>query len=146
VPTRCESCIQLYRSLFPRFRSNNSPSPVCMSMFPLPGPYKKSRRMAPVFPVLQTTYKPNRLHIHSHLFSCLTPRTTYSPGHLRIPDKASCSTHGASSTASKYISTVSPCPDDPDPTFLRPTPMHRARARPLFGVRYVRTKRIEWPG
>jgi len=41
VPTRCETCIQRYRSLCPRFDRTNSPSPVCMTVS-LPGHYKSA--------------------------------------------------------------------------------------------------------
>jgi len=66
-------------------------------------------------------------HFHPHLHSWVATRTIYSPGHLRIPDKANSSVRGVSSTGSK------------------PRPTRRDRAQPLFGVRFVRTRRIAWP-
>jgi len=100
------------------FRSNNSPSPVSMSMCPPPGASIKclaEEHQSSQFSRPHSSC--NRpLHLHPHLHSWVATRTMYSPGHLRIPDKANSSVRGASSTGSKYVLSASPHPGGPDST------------------------------
>lgn len=83
------------------FRSNNSPSPVCVNAFPL-GAYKIPGRGPPSLPVLQTVSSlilyPISTRLQSSCHLTTTPRMMCSLGPLRILDRASCSANGASSS------------------------------------------------
>lgn len=99
-------CIQLYRSVtMSTFRSNNSPSPVCMGSSPPPDGYKCLTSKGSQSARSPDRYKCNHLlqSSFSHPSSWLAIRTMCSPGRRRIPAKASCSAHGASSIDSKYV-------------------------------------------